>query len=120
MLEVIASDFERTTKTVTDAEAASEADYKQLQSDTEKTITDKTKLKESKESDVKTKESELTDFKGDMRDAKEMNEQALEELEKLTASCVSTGESHAERVAHRKDEIEALKNAMQILEEWKD
>jgi len=120
ILEVIASDFERTTKTVTDAEADSVADFNKLQSDTEKTIVDKNKLKDSKETDIKSKTSDLTDFKGDMRDAKDMNEQAIDELEKLTASCVETGESYAERVQHRKDEIEALKNAMQILEDWKD
>jgi len=120
MLEVIASDFERTTKTVTDAESDSVADYEKLQSDTEKTIIDKNKLKDSKESDVKTKESDLTGFKDDMKDAKELNELALSELEKLTASCVATGESYAERVQHRKDEIEALKAAMQIFEDWKN
>jgi len=49
----------------------------------------------------------------------EMNEQAIEELEKLHASCVANGETYEERTQHRKDEIEALKQAMQMLEEWK-
>jgi len=119
MLEVIASDFGRTSKSVTDAEAASVEDMKTLKADTEKTLKDKQKLKETKESDVKTKDSELTEFKDDQRDAKTMNEEAIEELEKLSASCVDKGETYAERAQRRKDEIESLKSAMQILEDWK-
>jgi len=119
MLEVISSDFARTIKTVESAESESTADYNELKTDTEKTIKDKQKLKATKETDVETKGSDLTGFKGDAKDAKTMQEEALEELEKLTASCVDTGETYAERAAHRKEEIEALKQAMQILEDWK-
>jgi len=120
MLEVIVADFERTAKTTEDGEKDSSKDYDTLKADTDKTLKDKAKLKETKETEVKTKESELTGFKDDLRDATKMNEEALEELEKLTASCVDTGETYAERAAHRKEEIEALKQAMQILEDWKE
>jgi len=120
MLEVIVADFERTAKTTEDGEKDSSKDYDTLKADTDKALKDKAKLKETKETEVKTKESELTGFKDDLRDATKMNEEALEELEKLTASCVDTGETYAERAAHRKEEIEALKQAMQILEDWKD
>jgi len=118
MLEVIASDFERTSKAVTDGEASAVKDYNEFKADSEKSIKDKEKLKGTKETDVKSKESDLTGFKGDLKDASKMNEEAIEELEKLQASCVDTGETYAERAAHRKEEIEALKQAMQILEDW--
>jgi len=94
-------------------------DYKELKDDMDKVLVDKAKLKKTKETQVNTKTSDLTGFKGDQKDAKKMNEEALEELEKLTASCVDTGETFAQRAAHRKEEIEALKQALQILEDWK-
>jgi len=119
MLEVISSDFARTLDTTTDGEADAVKDYDSLKAETDKTIKDKEKLKETKKTEVETEESNLTGFEDDARDAKKMNEQALEELEKLTASCVDTGESYEERAKHRKEEIEALKQAMQILEDWK-
>jgi len=119
MLEVISADFERTSKATTDGEADAAKDYENLKADTEKDIKDKEKLKTTKETDVETKTSDLTGFEDDKRDAMKMNEQALEELEKLQASCVDTGVSYAERAAHRKEEIEALKQALQILEDWK-
>jgi len=75
----------------------------------------KEKLKKTKETEVETKESDLTGFKDDLKTAKKLNQQALEELEKLQTSCVDTGESYAERAAHRKEEIEALKNAYEVL-----
>jgi len=119
MLEVISSDFARTTDTTTDGEADAVKDYDTLKGEVDKSIADKEKLKGSKKTEVETEESNLTGFEDDARDAKTMNEQALEELEKLQASCVDTGESYAERAKHRKEEIEALKQAMQILEDWK-
>lgn len=119
MLDVIASDFERTSKSVTDAEASAVKDFDDFKADNEKSTTDKEKLKATKETEVETKKSDLTGFKGDLKDGTKMNEEAIEELEKLQASCVDTGESFAERAAHRKEEIEALKQAMQILEDWK-
>jgi len=120
MLEVISSDFDRTTKAVTASEADALKDYNKLKQDTEKAIKDKTKLKKTRQGDADTKKSELTEFKGDLKDAKKMNSEALEELEKLTAACVSTGETYAERAKHRKQEIAALKQAMEILDSWQD
>lgn len=119
MLEVIAADFERTAGVITADEAEGVKDFNMFKTDAEKAIADKTKLKGTKETELETKKSELTGFEDAKRDAKKMNEQALEELEKLQASCVDNGESYAERAAHRKEEIEALKQALQILEDWK-
>jgi hypothetical protein len=120
ILEVIASDFERTSKVTTDAEATSLKDYEALKKDLDQSVKDKAKLKETAETDVETKESDLTGFKDDLKDAETMNEEALEELEKLQAQCVATGETYAQRVAHRNQEIAALKEAMQILNDWQE
>jgi len=119
ILEVISSDFERTSTKVAADEKENAEDYETLKKDTDKDIVDKNKLKKNKEGDVDTKKSNLTGFEGDKKTAKDMQAEALEELEKLTASCVSNTESYAERAANRKQEIQALKDAMQILEDWK-
>jgi len=118
MLEVISSDFERTSKTTTSAEAAAVKDYNEIKTDTEKSLKDKAKLKKTKGTDVESKTSDLTGFKDDLKDANEMNEEALEELDKLKVSCVDGEETYAERVAKRKEEIEALKQALEIFEDW--
>lgn len=115
ILEVISSDFDRTIKTVGDAEVTAQKDFEEMKSDTEASIADKEQLKKTKKGELETKESDLVGFKDDFKTAKEMNEQALEELSKLKTSCVDSGESWAERAQHRKDEIEALKEALQIL-----
>lgn len=120
MLEVISSDFERTVKTVSDAEDQAKKDYEALTSDIKKAVKEKETLKEKKKGEVESKNSDLTGFKSDHKDASKMNAEAIEELEKLQASCVDTGESYAERAKHRKEEIEALKQALQLLEDWKD
>merc|ERR1719440_35227 len=119
MLEVISSDFERTLTTVQAAEEEGEADYKEFKKDEEQSIKDREKSKAADEQKVEDLESDLTQYKDDKKTAQLMNEQAIEELEKLSASCVDNGESYAERKKHRQEEIEALKQAMQILEDWK-
>ena len=44
-------------------------------------------------------------------------DKSLETLEKLRPACVDTGMSYEERVARREAEIEALKNALCVLDE---
>jgi len=120
MMEVISSDFARTAQVTTKAEADALKDYTELKTDTEKTLKDKSKLKATKQGDVKTAKSDLTGFKDDLKDATLMNEQALDQLEKLKAACVDGSETYAERVQHRKEEIEALKQAMELLDTMQD
>jgi len=46
-------------------------------------------------------------------------ESALEELEKITAMCLTGQGTFAERKKQREDEIKSLQGAMKILEDWK-
>ena len=52
-----------------------------------------------------------------LKDAQELLDKSLETLEKLRPACVDTGMSYEERVARREAEIEALKNALCVLDE---
>jgi len=44
--------------------------------------------------------------------------QKLKELQQLKPACIATGMSYADRVARRRDEIDALQNALCILEAY--
>jgi len=120
MMEVIFSDFDRTITQTEKEEKEAEQDYQTLLGETETDITNKGKLKKTKEGNVETANSDLTGFQDDLKDAKTMNSEALDELEKLSASCVEGTETYAERVKHRNDEIAALKDAMEMLDSWQD
>jgi len=50
----------------------------------------------------------------------EEHELAEKSLEALRADCVDKEETYAERVAKREQEIEALKEAHAILEDWEN
>jgi len=117
LLEVIASDFERTTSTVTAAEAEAQSSYEAEETRINGEIDAKGEEKDGLESDVKTKESALTEFRDNLKDSQTIHEQALEELETLKASCVEGEESYAQRRAERQKEIEALQEALKLLDE---
>lgn len=118
ILEVILSDFERTVTTVTDEEDQAQAAFVEFESDTNKDVAAKETEKGEKEQAITEAEDAIITAKGSLHDATGMHEAALAELENLKAACVDGEESYAERKAQREKEIEALKQAMKILEEW--
>jgi len=118
ILEVINSDFERTIKQVTADEKAAEEEFDKFK----KANVDDT---ENKEDTVKTKDAGLRKAKADileqeqaLRDAQDVLDAAEDKLEELKSSCVDAEEDFAERAAKRKAEVEALKEALAILEDW--
>jgi hypothetical protein len=118
LLAIIASDFERTSQTTVqaekDAQSAFEAQKGTLQTD----ISDRNLLKTTKEGQKAEKNAELTQHQDDLLDAVKLHADALEELEKWKASCVDASESYEERRLRREKEIEGLKEAMEILNNW--
>jgi len=117
LLEVIASDFERTSTKVTAAEEEAQSSYEAEETRINGEIDAKGEEKDGLESDVKTKESALVDFKDNLQESTTIHSQALDELETLKASCVEGEESYAQRRAERQKEIEALQEALKLLEE---
>jgi len=118
ILEVIKSDFARTVKTVTKQEKEAGEAYdkfvKESNSDIKEKTTDKGKAKTAKED----AEGAVISAQDDKDDAQNDHESAVEQLAKLSPMCVEGTETYAERVQKRKDEIEALKQAMTILDDW--
>jgi len=115
MLEVIESDFKRLDAETTADEMQAASDYNAFMTDASKSkavktadMTNKAKMKTGAEAD-------LLAAKKDLKSTKEELDAALAYFEKLKPSCVEAGESYAQRVAKRKEEIESLKEALQIL-----
>jgi len=118
LLEIILSDFDRTITTVDSEETQSQTDFDKFESDTQTLSTDKKTEKETKETDVMSADEAIMNNKDALKDAEDLHDGAIKELERLQAMCVDGEESWEERKAQREKEIEALKQAMQILDNW--
>jgi len=119
LLEVILSDFDRTDATVTDQEKTAVEKFEEYQKATEEDIDAKKADKDKKEATVVSLTDELTDLEDQKKTASEALANAKETLSTLSKQCVEGEETYEERVAARQKEIEALKKAQQILEDWK-
>lgn len=119
LLEVIQADFERTVTAVTEAETKSQEEFEKQKKEIEDSITEKKDERTTMKSDLETEESALVDHQEDLKDSKVALGDAKAELEKLKPLCVDTGMSWKARREQAKQEVEALKEALAILEDWK-
>jgi len=119
LLEVIQSDFDRTKTTVDGEETQAASDFDTFETTAKGTIKTNEGSIETKEGEIVTFEDDLVKLKSDKKTAEESHKDALTELEKLTAMCIEGEESYKERVEKREKEVEALKEALQILTDWK-
>jgi len=118
LLEVIRSDFERTETTVDADEKADQGDFETFKGQTDSDTEDKEGSVKTKRGEVDGLTDELVDLETDQKTAQDALDGALKELEKLHETCVAGEETYEERVAKREKEIEALKEAHDILENW--
>merc|ERR1719375_312296 len=119
LLEVILSDFERTLETVGEQEETAESEFEEFKTKNEEDTTSKQDSIKEKKGEMSDLEDDITTFTDEKRDASKKLDGALQELEKLKPMCVAGEESYEERVAKREKEIASLKEAMQILIDWK-
>jgi len=119
LLEVIQADFERTVKTVTEAEEKAAEEFKKQKKEIEDDIDAKKEERTTLKSDLENEESALTGHQEDLKDAQTALGDAKEELNKLKPLCVDTGMSWKARREQQKAEIASLKEALVILEDWK-
>merc|ERR1719235_2355736 len=115
LLEVLASDFDRTLRKTEEAEHQAHRDFVDYEQTAKASIAGKTTKKELDEADHKTTLTDIETGMDDMQTAVDLLDAALQTLEELKPTCIDTGMSYAERVAKREDEIEALKKALVIL-----
>jgi len=119
ILEVILSDFERTENKAEADEAASKASYDTLENKSKESVEDKQKEMTKKRGEVSDAKSDILTQQQALFDAKDLLQSSQESLEDLEAMCVKGEETWAERKKKREDEIQALQEAVEILDNWK-
>merc|ERR1719326_1857110 len=112
MLEVIISDFERTVKVTTKSEKEAAKEFTKFERTTKASIASKETTKSNDEFALKDADAKNVETRDELGKTQDMLDDTLKTLEELKPSCVDTGMSYEERVQKRKDEIEALKQAM--------
>jgi len=120
LLEVILADFERTIDKVGAEEKEAEEKFDEFKKETDESTEKKEGEKTDKESGIKEASTAITEAKDANVAAEGLHEAALDELSKLKAMCVDDEESYEERAKKREEEIAALKEALKILQEYKD
>jgi len=119
LLEVIQEDFTRTDETIEVEERAAVEAFEKLKGDIEGAIEEKSGSKEEKEGSLKIAQDDLIEYTDDLEEQTKLFKTAKDLLVKLKKQCVDGEETYEERVAKRKKEIEALKQAHALLEDWK-
>jgi len=118
LLDVILSDFERTIESTETSEETAQTGFEAFETDTKQDNTDKEAEIKTNEGRIADIDDELVETEEDKGDATTLKDNALTELKKLKPMCVEGEETYAQRVAKREKEIEALKQAMTLLDEW--
>jgi len=112
MVEVIQSDFDRTIRQTTQEEAESQADFVQFERTSKADIKGKeTKVKLDKQ-ELKATINALKKDREDLKTETDLLDDCLKGIEELKPVCIDTGMSYTERVEKREEEIEALKDAL--------
>ena len=118
ILQIISDDFARTTATVQAAESMSEEEFKEYEKATQDDIEKKEGEVEDKQGQVADAEADHTTAKSEFIGADRDHKGAIKALDALHVMCVEGIETWEERSKSREEEIEALKEAMKILNEW--
>merc|ERR1719162_2346416 len=117
MLEVIITDFERTVDTVGDEEEHDQGEFEDFEKDSNDSIEAKEDEKTTNEEDVAACEEAITEAKDNLKDANDLRDAANKELSKLKPMCVEGEETYAQKREAREQEIEALKDALHLLQD---
>jgi len=112
MLEVILSDFQRSVKQTSEADAAAHKAFVLFDRQSRGSISTKETAKTQAEGDLKTTIMKIGDAMQDLKDSQSLLDDALKAYEELKPQCIDTGMSYEERVAAREKEIAALKKAL--------
>eukprot|EP00397_Hematodinium_sp_SG-2012_P022830 GEMP01023681.1.p1 GENE.GEMP01023681.1~~GEMP01023681.1.p1 ORF type:complete len:661 (+),score=251.96 GEMP01023681.1:39-2021(+) len=115
MIEVIQSDFARLESDTAAAEQDAARAYKAFSQESRVTKATKEAENEHSEREKQARQTELNAAKKDLQGSQAELDAALEYYDKLKPSCVDAGVSYEERVARREEEIQSLKEALQIL-----
>jgi hypothetical protein len=117
MMDVIQSDFVRLERDTATAETTAAAEHEKFMEASAITKTQKETDQKHKEAEKTSKESELLDKRSTLETTQKELAAAQDSYEKLKPACIDTGMTYDDRKTRREEEIEALKEALNILEE---
>jgi len=115
MIEVIQSDFARLEAETSAAEAEASKQYDEFIQDSKVDKVQKSADLDHATESKQNQESTLQEKKVDLEGTQKELDAALAYYEKLKPTCVGETESFEDRVKRRKEEIESLQTALQIL-----
>jgi len=118
ILEVILSDFERTNKQTKSDEKDSSDAFDQFEKETNDDVDKKNKRIGKADGELADANANILEQEQALSDANELLDSSKEALEGLEAMCVKGEETWEERKAAREAEIDALKEALEIFENW--
>lgn len=115
MLEVVLSDFARLETETTSAESQAQSAYDKFMDEANQDVAVKeTEINHKKNSRDETN-TETRSLKKELKLTQEELDAAMDYYAKLKPDCLDAGLSYEERVEKREQEIQALKEALQIL-----
>merc|ERR1719454_871290 len=115
MLEVIESDFARLEADTSAAEATAQKNYDTFMTDSKEDVAAKTTDQEHKTAKKQDQNQALTTKRSDLEGTQKELDAALAYFDKLKPSCVDAGVSYDARVGRREEEMQSLKEALEIL-----
>jgi len=115
MIEVIQSDFARLEAETSAAEAEATKQYEEFMDDSKVDKVQKQSDLDHATESKQSQESSLQEKKVDLEGTQKELDAALAYYEKLKPTCVDSGDSYEDRVKKRKEEIESLQTALQVL-----
>ncbi|CAK9019422.1 Uncharacterized protein SCF082_LOCUS14501 [Durusdinium trenchii] len=115
MMEVVESDFARLEAETTSAEEASKKEYDEFMEDSKIDKASKETALKQKRGKTSTQNQELSTASGDLENTQKELSAAKEYFEKLKPDCIDIGPSYAERKAQREQEMQDLREALEML-----
>jgi len=118
MLDIIKSDFQRTSQETEKAEEQAQQDHLDFMTQTGKSLAEKQTAQTQSTAEKTSAEDELSSTDDELKSQLASLNTSLKELLELQPACVDTGMSYAERVARREAETQALQKALCILKAY--
>lgn len=118
ILEVISSDFEKSSAQAARDKSEAEETQEEFKKETDSDVAGKNKKIDKNDSTITDIDLDIDDQETDLRSGNALLDGALEALEDWHAMCVKGEETWEQRAQKRKEEVEALKQALNVLDEW--
>jgi len=116
MLEVVQSDFERTISETEKNEKDAKADHLEFGTTSGKSKVTKETAKEEHEGALRDADASDEEDRSSLLSAQDALNKALGELDSLHKACIDDGQSAEEKAMEREEELDALKQALCIME----